>query len=870
LKIRKLLCSVVLALAMAVTGVGAQAIPVAAAVGDIELNIDMGPIGTQVRVTGDLPGSGGVALIRFGSRTSTTNQIQLTAAQGGNGTVNRQFNIPEGYPGGNLDIYVVRASSATTTNPSDYSQTSFTITPRITSISPDKGPAGSTITIQGDGFVYSGASYYIYFNNERITPLSGGSINSSGKFNNVRITIPDNLLRGSYEIYAVDRQNGNATTEEWILFNVESALTITPTSGASGDTLTLTGTGFAGGNTTFYFNGQLLDRSVTVPTTGASAGKFSTTIVVPATTSGEHTITAKDSSGEASAKFTINQQITVSPTTPVSVGDNITITGNGFAVNQSVVITIDGTQIAVDVTTTSSGSFTVTFPMPNAPKGARTIGVKVGTGTASTATITVREKITEFTPKSGPRGSVITIKGTGFTPGTAAITLDGVSIGNVTVENNGVLAASVTIPATAAFGERTVAVQGITQTFTVDPEISVSPDSGTMDDTITVTGNGFRPGKTVTFILDDLYSLGTSPGTVVTKEDGSFTATFKVPNLPQGEHTIKVSDGDDTGYKSGSGQFTINQKIYQMSSSDGKAGDTLSIVGTGFAPNKRITVSFGSQVVSTTPSLVTTGEFGSFSADFTIPAMPAGNITITVTDGTNSATAIYALKVTADISLTTSSTSPGWVGLEVTVEGTGFKANSPVSVTFDGGSAAATGTTNAQGGFSIMLKIPPMSSGAHKMKVGDGVTEREFTFYMEDDAPQTPALSKPLAASKPKQPVSFAWSDVSDPSGVTYEFQLSQDSTFTDLIYSEQGIAGTTLTLPADQPLPSAGGKTPYLWRVRAVDGAGNASAWSTPHTFSIGFMWPGWLIHVWYSLGILVALVFGMWFGRRMAYQSY
>jgi len=35
-------------------------------------------------------------------------------------------------------------------------------------------------------------------------------------------------------------------------------------------------------------------------------------------------------------------------------------------------------------------------------------------------------------------------------------------------------------------------------------------------------------------------------------------------------------------------------------------------------------------------------------------------------------------------------------------------------------------------------------------------------------------------------------------------------------------------------------------------------------------FIMPSWMIHVWYGLGILVALILGLWLGRRMAYQNY
>jgi hypothetical protein len=42
------------------------------------------------------------------------------------------------------------------------------------------------------------------------------------------------------------------------------------------------------------------------------------------------------------------------------------------------------------------------------------------------------------------------------------------------------------------------------------------------------------------------------------------------------------------------------------------------------------------------------------------------------------------------------------------------------------------------------------------------------------------------------------------------------------------------LYLTKEEKLESSGAKTPYYWRVLAVDQAGNVGAWSTANTFSI------------------------------------
>ena len=66
------------------------------------------------------------------------------------------------------------------------------------------------------------------------------------------------------------------------------------------------------------------------------------------------------------------------------------------------------------------------------------------------------------------------------------------------------------------------------------------------------------------------------------------------------------------------------------------------------------------------------------------------------------------------------------------------------------------------------------------------------------------------------------WSDVTDPSGVTYTLQVSTISTFSVLIVSQSGLSVSQYTFSFDLQ-----NNVVYYWRVKAVDGAGNESIWS-------------------------------------------
>lgn len=90
--------------------------------------------------------------------------------------------------------------------------------------------------------------------------------------------------------------------------------------------------------------------------------------------------------------------------------------------------------------------------------------------------------------------------------------------------------------------------------------------------------------------------------------------------------------------------------------------------------------------------------------------------------------------------------------------------------------------------------------------------------------PPTPQLSSPLDGTQTtnRRPT-LAWNAVSDPSGVSYSLQVAKDNNFVTLVVDETGLSQTQYTFTTDLEV-----LTTYYWRVKAVDGAGNQSAWSS------------------------------------------
>ena len=120
-----------------------------------------------------------------------------------------------------------------------------------------------------------------------------------------------------------------------------------------------------------------------------------------------------------------------------------------------------------------------------------------------------------LSPKSGPVGTSMTVTGTGYQPGeSVGIYLDSsttTALATVTASSTGGFSKAVTIPSSAAVGDHRVYGVGKTsklrvgQTFTVQARVlsmTLSPKSGPVGTSMTVTGTGYQAGETVGIYLD--------------------------------------------------------------------------------------------------------------------------------------------------------------------------------------------------------------------------------------------------------------------------------------------------------------------------------------------------------------------------------
>ena len=124
------------------------------------------------------------------------------------------------------------------------------------------------------------------------------------------------------------------------------------------------------------------------------------------------------------------------------------------------------------------------------------------------------------------------------------------------------------------------------------------------------------------------------------------------------------------------------------------------------------------------------------------------------------------------------------------------------------------------------------------------------TFTVDTVAPEMPTLIYPANGKVTTDNVpQLGWSDVTDPSGVTYELQIASDSGFSSVVLDRSGLGVSEYTLTGGEALLDA----KYYWRVKAVDKAGNESDWTSGWSLTVDTVAPIWPYRISPADGALV-----------------
>ncbi|MFC1865531.1 hypothetical protein ACFLYB_02310, partial [Chloroflexota bacterium] len=546
----------------------------------------------------------------------------------------------------------------------------FTVEPKI-SANPASGEAGTMVSVTGTGFdSRNGVDFS--FGGTPVTNVvwlveGGGRTNSDGTFA-VNLTVPD-FASGSYTILVEDEDNNDIFATATFTVVVNTAINLSSTTGLVGDSITVTGSSFgAGATATLYFN----DVNIGTVQVGID-GSFTTSLDIPASTTGVHTIKVEDTSGRsATASVSVEPEMTMAPLTGVE-GDGVNISGTGFGLNKTITILYGDTAVipAIPITTGENGSFSGNFYIPAIHGGSYIVTVSDGTSDLL-FDFTVETGAT-ISPTSGEMGDAVQVAGQGFGANKNITILYGNSIiaptTPITTNSTGSFSGSFDVPAIPGGVAAITLNDGTTNisvSFTVKANVEINTTSGKVGDGVGLAGFGFGASKTISVLFNNAPVTLLAPAT--TASDGTFNnVQFYVPISPGGAVYITISDGiinetinfmvEPSGV--GIGQTTTAAK-------PGYVGMELNVSGDGYKASADVEVIYTSD-----PVVLKTGKVGvngSFSVDFTIPASEAGEHSIVVNiDGVEVVEHTFFME----------STPPSRPGLSVIYKG--IEAEAPIS-----------------------------------------------------------------------------------------------------------------------------------------------------------------------------------------------
>ena len=381
----------------------------------------------------------------------------------------------------------------------------------------------------------------------------------------------------------------------------------TPTSGASGTSVVLTGSGFTGA-TSVKFNGASASFTVNSDT------QITTTVPVSATT-GPIAVSNFASTGTSSDAFTVllgAPTITsVSPSSGV-VGASVTITGTNYRAD--TVVAFNGTQATSPVINSLTK---ITAKVPSgATTGTITVTNSGGTGT-SPSIFKVKPVITSFSPTSGAIGAPLTINGTSFT-GTTAVKFYNNKSASFTVVSDTQI--DTTVPNGTTNGVLKVTTPGGTATSSVSFTVTTTPvitgftpTSGPPGTQVTISGSNLNNASSVT-IAGTAAMINSDSATQI-------KATVEAPANSQGPIVVTTPGGTADTTSLPTPNFTVVSPppvpiISSFTPTSGNSGTVVTINGVNFTGTTAVhfngtsaNFTFGNdtQLTATVPAGATTG-----------------------------------------------------------------------------------------------------------------------------------------------------------------------------------------------------------------------------------------------------------------------
>jgi hypothetical protein len=458
---------------------------------------------------------------------------------------------------------------------------SATPAPTITSFTPTSGKTGQVVNITGTNFTGATSVSFGGTAATTFTVVSATSINAT-------------VAAGASGVVTVTTASGTGPLAGFTYLPPPTITSFSPTSGKTGQAITITGTNFTGA-TAVSFGGTAATTFTVVNATTITA------IVGAGNTGNVRVVTANGAITKSGFTYLPPPTITSFSPTSAGTGQTVTITGTNFTGST-----------AVNFGGTAATSFTVV--------SATSITALVGAGTTGAVSVTTSNgivsrggftfiiatpapTITSFTPTSGKTGQVVTITGTNFT-GATSVSFGGTAATTFTIVSATSINATVAAGASGVVSVTTASGTGTLAGFTYLPPptiTSFSPTSAGTGQTVTITGTNFTGVTAVNFGGTASTSFTVVSPTSITAVVGS-GATGNVRVITANGNVNRAGFTFITA-------ITVPPTITSFSPTKAIPGSSITLSGTGFNPTlSQNTVWIGASkatISSATPTSIT-------------------------------------------------------------------------------------------------------------------------------------------------------------------------------------------------------------------------------------------------------------------------
>jgi hypothetical protein len=285
-------------------------------------------------------------------------------------------------------------------------------------LDPEKGVPGINVTIQGHNFTAEDLDIYYYrdvANTTRIRVLQVET-DEDGDFEATFI-VPESYT-GAHEVRAYAGTNLSAALN----FTAEPGLTVSPKKGPVSTNVTVKGHGFAEDEkkikVRYYLDGN--NTIVAENITADEDGSWQRVFQIPPSAQANHKI---DAEGEDSrltevqdAAFEVTPGISLDKSSG-SPGDNVTMTGNGFAASErDITILFGGEAVKAQIRADTTGYWREILGVPERPKGTYNVtayGESTPRGAVSAVNFNITPRL-PLVPGEGHVGMNLTVSGKGF------------------------------------------------------------------------------------------------------------------------------------------------------------------------------------------------------------------------------------------------------------------------------------------------------------------------------------------------------------------------------------------------------------------------------------------------------------------------